>query len=60
MIDFAFRQTALAGDVLDGVHAVHAAADGVGDGFGQGPVIADGGGAAADQQHHFATGVSGV
>ena len=49
----------MAGDVLDGVHAVHAAADGVGDGFGERAVIADGGGAAADEEDHFAAGVGG-
>lgn len=44
----------MAGDVLDGVHAVHAAADGVGDGFRKRPVVADAGDAAAYEDHHFA------
>ena len=44
----------MAGDVLDGVHAVHAAADGVGDGFRKRPVVAEAGDAAADEYHHFA------
>ena len=44
----------MAGDVLDGVHAVHAAADGVGDGFRKRPVVAEAGDAAADEDHHFA------
>lgn len=49
LIDLTFRQAAPAGDVLDSIHALHAAADGVGNGFGQWAVIANGGRAASDQ-----------